>query len=374
MLSINRLFGFNQRRNLLEQKMHMALLFILMMFGVKGFSQSTVVCVSQEQGQPIDGVKIYDCKKQLKAISNEKGMFDASGICFPIFAKRYGFEDAKIFEKKDTIALSQQYYELSGVTVKPTNKMDLYDAVVAKSSDEVKKNEGVRYGQYFQAIMILNKTIGDTVYLDRNCLLAIKSENKKKSKEYSFYSEGESQSCSDLTYFLSDTASINGMLNIMPSFESNLKYDLVKTKMYALKFDENEISYVDSSRSGLKFERTEESSEKVFTAYFEDEKLVYWSSDFKLERPYENQNMFMNIDRTQKTICFDTNRYELNEVFNKMELTFFTKGNLYKLFMVQGFKENPQNKFDCSEELNDLRKHFQSIPYCESSPKYYLFE
>ena len=336
-------------------------------------SQSLMAFVSKEKGEPIYGVSLYDCNKRLRAISNEDGVVDVSGLCLPLFVKHYEFEGNEITALSDTIYLSLKYKELSEVTVKPVKKMDLYDRIVNLSSIEVKKNNGLRYGNYFQAIMVVNESKGDTSYIDRSCVLAINTENIKKIKDYAFFCKEAIQSYVPFKNQRFDTASINGLLNILPSFESNFKYDLMDANEYKLKFEENEISYVDGNLLGLKFNRKQNSAEQQITVLFDNSKLYYWNSTSAMERPYEGQNIFLNFDHTVRSYYFDTIMYELNGILNKTEVTFFTKGSLYKIFMVQGFEEDIRNKFETSKEVESLKEYFQSSPYSESAPKYYLF-
>lgn len=358
-----------------NKKKHILSLILLLLFSTNdSFSQTSIVFVNKENGQLIYGVSLFDCDKKLRAISNEEGAVGVSGLCYPLFAKQYEFMDTEIIKQEDTVYLSFKYKELSDITVKPVKKMDLYNRIINSSSEAAKQNQGIRFGNFFQSLMIVNETKSDTSYIHRSCSLAIETENNKKSKKYSLYYENAIQSYIPFKKYIFDTSAMNGMLNILPSFESNFSFDLTNIEKYKLKFEEDEISYINSDLRGLKFHRNNSSSKQEYSVYFDDSKLYYWSSDFSLDRTFGGQNMFMNIDRTVRTYSFDSSRYELSSILNKTELTFFTQGNLFRIYMVQGFEEYAGIQFELSNEVQILKKHFESLPYSDSSPKYYLFE
>ena len=363
------------KSRLSNKKKHILSLILVLFFNTNdSFSQTSIVFVNRENGQPIYGVSLFDCDKKLRAISNEKGAVDVSDLCYPLFAKQYEFKDTEINKQEDTVYLSFKYKDLSDITVKPVKKVDLYNHIINSSSEAVKKNQGVRFGNFFQSLMIVNETKGDTSYIYRSCSLAIETENNKKSKEYSLYYENAIQSYIPFKKCVFDTSATNGMLNVLPSFESNFSFDLMNIKKYKLKFEEDEISYINSELRGLKFHRNDSSSKQEYSVYFDDSILFYWNSDFSLDRPFDGQNMFMNMDHTVRTYSFDSSRYELSGILNKTELTFFTQGSLFRIYMVQGFEEEAGIQFELSNKVQNLKKHFESLPYSDSSPKYYLFE
>lgn len=351
---------------------HLLLIFIAL--STSAIAQTRLTFIEKNTKNPIYGVSIYDCNKQLQALSNEKGSVEIARLCFPVYVRHFEYETIELTKAVDTVYLTLNYNELQEITVKPINKMDLYTTIITNSSQEVLKNEGLRYGTFFQAVMIVDQTRGDTSYIDRSCAMAVKTSNQKNKKDYKLYCANEVQSFVPFKRGDFDTAVINNLLSILPSFESNFDYDLTQPKEYKLKFEEKEIKYTDGEPRVLRFDSQKPSGEKSYTACFGDSLLYNWSYLNKTNRPYDNQKLFVNFDRMFRYYSYDTSNYELNGLFNHMEMTFFTNGTLYKIYLVQGFQANDQNTFPCSTEVTHLKKHFEGLPYAKAAPRFYVFE
>jgi len=359
---------------LFQPKRRVAAFVVCLLLMHCSFSQTTITFVSKEDNKPVYGVHLYDCDKQLKAVSNEAGRVEVKDLCYPIFLKHYEFEDMEIAQPIDRIQLAFRFSELSEIEVKPVNKMELYNTIINTSSDEVKKNSGVRHGTYFQALMLVDVSKADTCYVDRSASVAIQTENDKKAKTYSLFCANARQSIQNFEKTVMDTSAIIGFMKILPSFESNFDYDLMQKKKYKLKFEENEIDYTNTTMQGLRFTRETTNAIQSYTTYFDASKLLYWSGSSVIDKPYAGQAAFFNIDEGSRTYSFDAQRYEMNGVLNKTEMTMFYNGALYKVYLVQGFREDDTDWVESSEKVTNLSSYFKSVPYSQETSRFYVFE
>lgn len=345
-------------------------------------AQNTMVCYDELFKEPISNVQVFDVKGQFIGLSNEQGKFETGSTQLPFEMKKSGFEIIKIDKFSDTVIFTPKFQQIEELTVKPVIKMDLYNAIIENSSVNVSHESSKQYGVYFQSLLMIDTKNNDTVRTDMICDLGIDKMATKKKIEYALYTsngkkkyvfsgtgEGELASSS------SDTSSFGKMLNILPSFDKNLDYDLTKTKKYSLEFEENQIKReLGDERSRLIFGNDKNVASRVVAEY-KDSILMSWMQNLSQSKEYDGKGIFINFKKMNRQVTFSENeKYEFTSIIENAIIEIGLSGVLYQIYVVKGFIEDPSRSFEMVIETKKIEDYFKDIPNSEGMESFYNFE
>lgn len=362
--------------------MKLIILFAAIVCGQVLNAQNTTVCFDKLFKEPISNVKVFDRDGQFLGLSNEQGEFETTSNSFPFELKKSGFEIVKMNSHSDTVVLSPKFQQVEELTVKPIVKMDLYNAIIETSVAHVSHESSSQYGVYFQSLLMIDTKYGDTVRAEMICDLGLDKIASKKKIDYRLFCENgrkkyvfSGSGKGELASSASDTSSFGKMLNILPSFEKNLDYDLTKSKKYSLDFEESQIKReLGDERSRLIFGNEKSVSSKVVAEY-KDSVLMSWMQNLSQSKEYDGKGIFMNFKKMNRQVEFSENEtYEFTSIIENATIEIGLSGVLYQIHVVKGFIEDPSRNFEMKTEIKKIEDYFKTIPNSEEMERFYNFE
>lgn len=362
--------------------MKVKLLFVGLLCSQLLSAQKSFICYDDVFREPISNVQIFDSKGQFLGLSNENGKFETGSDKLPFELKKSGFEIVKLTMFSDTVKLTPKFQQIDEVTIKPIVKMDLYNAIIENSSANVSHESSKQYGIYFQSLLMIDTKNNDTVRTDMYCDLGIDKIGSKKKIDYTLFTENGKKKYvfsgtgkGELASASSDTSSFGKMLNVLPSFDKNLEYDLTKTKKYSLDYDENQIKReLGDERSRLIFGDNKNLQSKVVTEY-KDSILLSWMQNLSQSKEYDGKGIFVNFKKMNRQIVFSENeKYEFTSIIENAIIEIGLSGVLYQIYVVKGFIEDPSRAFEMKEETKKIEDYFKTIPNSDDMDSFYNFE
>lgn len=345
-------------------------------------AQNSIVCYDDLFKEPISNVQVFDSKGQFIGLSNEQGKFEIGSSKLPFEFKISGFEIVKMDKFSDTIKFTPKFQQIEELTVKPVVKMDLYNAIIENSSTKVAKESSKQYGIYFQSLLMIDTKNNDTVRAEMICDLGIDKIGSKKKIDYVLYAESGKQKYvfsgtgnGELASASSDTSSFGKMLNILPSFDKNLDYDLTKTKKYSLEFEESQIKReLGEERSRLIFGNDKNVTSRVVAEY-KDSILMSWVQNLSQSKEYDGKGIFINFKKMNRQIVFSENeKYEFTSIIENATIEIGLSGVLYQIYVVKGFIEDSSRTFEMKTEVKKIEDYFKNIPNSAEMESFYSFE
>ena len=347
-------------------------------------AQKSITIVDANSKLPVADVQVYNSTGSFAGISNDDGKFKALDSQFPLKMKHYAYETRTGIAFADTIYLQPAYQDLSEVQVKPVNKMDRYNEIIEHSSSLANtaptgsdqtlfRNIG---GVYYKSVLIVNQDTKDTVRIDATCDLQINVEKSKKSADYGFLcSNGSKIYYESKNYSGSlDTSVVARCMAFVPKFEKNLKYDLIDTKPYKLKFEEEKISLgLEGDYQLMTFEENGKRSEQ-YNVLFKELQMKLWEFKTYSNKEYDGGNIFVDIDFISNDVVFGGSEelYFFNELQNKTQIEMVAGGDKYLIMAVQGFIKtdiNPEKRIESKPE-----DYLEEIEYSNSNAQLYNFD
>lgn len=348
----------------------------LLLFQLKAFSQQ-VVQLQNEDGKSVSMAYVYDCNNDFIGITNDNGKLEISQACLPIKISHYAYKNHQTEAVNSPIILSVKFQDIEEVAVTPIVKMDLYSAVIEHSKEQLTTDETPIFGTYFETFMLIDDKKNDTLIITKTCQMAIQKENGKKKNSYSFYThEGQQMYQTFSTSQTRDKDSIKmyeASSKLLPKFASNFEYDLKNTKKFKLNYDENEIRRYIGESTVLKFEKGKGTTTKTHEVEFKDSVLSFWSMVNFGNKEYTGQVIFINFDEVEKSLTYGGKMYQLNQVLNKMRLSFAYQESFARISIVNGFIPDEAVKFEISDPVSSIAAYFEGIPFTENVPSYYQF-
>ncbi|MBL4862471.1 MAG: hypothetical protein JKY09_05575 [Crocinitomicaceae bacterium] len=347
-------------------------------------AQNSVVFYDTLFNEPISNVQVFNANSEFIGLSNELGVLVLQDNNFPFEAKCGGYQIRQLNAMEDTIVLDPKFQKLDEVKVSPVNKMKLYNEIIRNSSDNVHRSSGVSYGVYFESLLIVDSQNNDSIRVDKICDLALERSFNKKKFDYNFYCENgrksyvfSGSSNGVLSKESSDTSVVVKMLRMIPEFEKNLEYDLIKTKKYNLKYDENEITReVGEDVSRIRFENTDE-FKSIVSIKYHDSILYFWRDNRNRthRKEYDGNGIFFNINKTERQVEFgETNGYFLNTIIVNTQLDLGVDGVLYEIYLVKGFIYDDSISFELSNKIEKVEGYFNNLNTENELNSFYNFE
>ena len=345
-------------------------------------AQSSIVCYDGLFKETISNVQVYNAQGQFIGLSNELGQFELRGRKLPLELKKSGFDIVKLTSFVDTILFNPKFQQIDEVSIKPIVKMDLYNTIIEKSSSRVSMESNKQYGIYFQSLLMIDTKYNDTVRADMICDLGINKIGSKKKIDYTFFCENGKKKYvftgtgkGELASASSDTSAFGKMLNVLPSFDKNLDYDLTKTKKYSLDFEENQIKRdLGDDRSRLTFGKEKNLANRVVAEY-KDSMLLSWVNSLSQSKEYDGRGIFINFKKMNRQIVFnESEKYNFTSIIENATIEIGISGVLYQINVVKGFIEDPSRTFEMKTETKKLEDYFKSIPNSTEMERFYNFE
>ena len=352
------------------------LLFVSM--SLASSAQKTMVFYDSIYHVVIPKVQVSNTENGFVGLSNTDGAVVLHGINYPLQAKHFGYQTADIVASTDTFYLVANYQEIEEVVLRPVNKMELYTRILENSSEQVSRGDGVLSGTYFESVMIINPSKKDTVFLNNSCDMIIQKAFDKKKYKYQLYcSSGQRNyrkgQYSTLEDF--DTTVMNKMLSFLDPFRKFLKYDLVSTKPYKLKFEEDQIKReMEGELYSLTFEEQEKFNKQVVAEY-KDETLFTWEAEVLSNKIYDGEGLFANRKKDAQYIEFSNDpEYFLNSIIANGILQVAIDGEFVELHVVKGFLHDSSVEFELKSPYKQVKDYFENIEYSNESIGFYKFE
>lgn len=340
-----------------------------------GVCQQTTIFYDEIYNVGVPNVQLINATGEFIGLSNNSGKIEFEDTHYPLVTTHFGYESVSINTQRDTVFLTPKYQELDEVEIKPVNKMDLYNEILEHSSGIIDRTSGVVSGTYFESAMVVYKT--DTVYLDNICDMAIAKEFNKKKYSYSIHCENGRRNyrneSTDMTDF--DTSLMTTCLKFVRKFKDNFKYDLVSTKSFNLKFEENEIERnVEGELHRLTFEN-EAKDKSLVSAAYKGKKLYTWDNSQISSKQYDGKGLFVNYKRFNRYHEFgDDPNYFFNTIIVNGLVQIAVDGKFIEIYVVKGFIKNDAISVKLDVPVKNVEDYFEYIPYSEENTKFYTFE
>lgn len=362
--------------------MKVGILIIALLIAGNVFSQKQVVFYDPLFTETVSNVQVFNQMKQFIGLSNESGVLLVSSKDFPIEVKRAGYEIITVSTYQDTIELKPKFQEIAGVSIKPVNKMELYNSIIETSSGLVDKSSARLNGIYFESMLMIDGINQDTIRVDKLCDMSVAKVGSKKKIEYALYCDDAKKSYvftgsgkGELSGLSSDTSKVANLLKIIPTFDKNLEFDLMKTKKYELDFEESEISRsVGESMSRMVFKSGGE-YKKLVTVDYQEKVLNSWVSKTTRDRTYDGKGIYINFTKSERQIEFNTmDAYGFSTIIDNAKIDLGTDGVLYEINLVKGFIQDDSVVVESTEEVKKMNDFFNSVIITEDLARFYTFE
>jgi hypothetical protein len=370
------------------------LLFLVVLKSNLIYSQNQVVFYDTIFKEAIPNIYVFNAMEEFIGATNKKGQLIISKQNFPIRIEKAGYQHQVFHSISDTCFVSIRIQDLASVDVKPVDKLKLYNKLIKNSSKEINRKPHLINGTYFESLVLIDKNANDTIYLDKTCDLAIKGFMNKKRIDYRFYYDNPKSSLrakiSDVCFlkrFIEDTSVLSNMLNMVPSLNKLLRYNLDQTKPFKLKYEEAQIerNILDSLHifDFVKVNEKKKYKQKV-KAWFLDKKLVLF------ERPFISDNMFsfsgntMGFPYTNTYVEFDVNNgygirnFHIEKVlFMELDKGKKSSSNSVSskidLYLVRGFVSSKELKDVPTKPIKKIDDVFKNLPYSKRASSFYNF-
>ena len=345
------------------------------------FGQKSVVFYDNEFKIPVRNVQVFDMHEQFIGLSNSEGKLSINNSALPFVLKCGGFKIDTISLASDTVFLTPKFQVITEMTAKPVVKLMLYEAIIEKSNGLLNRKNESLFGRYFEAMMIVDTKNKDTVRADLLADMAIKKAFKKKHYTYEIFlkngTKGYKFTDNDgkLAKNASDTASFMKMLNVLPSFEKNFDYDLINTKPFKLKYEENKIQRIlGADFDKLIFEEQDKLNEKIIVEY-SDSVLMKWRKTIHQNKVYDGSGIFMNFNTMDKDLSYGSiDEYGLKGIIENNIIEIGLNGILYEIYLVKGFLPDETKEFELVDSAKSIKAYFESIQNLDSGNHFYNFE
>ncbi len=353
---------------------------LLLLYGAVAFGQTKTVVFDREYG-PLEHAKAFDFNHEFAGVSNERGELELQKTGYPYEIKCVGYESQIVKGFADTVFLQSKFQQLEEVNAKPVDLMELYNAILEKSSATIDHNASVRYGTFFESILLIDTKYHDTIRMEAVCDLAIEKDAFRKKPEYVLYcangKAGYEITGSGRGPFANteDTVTYARLLAAIPSFDKYLDYDLVKTKKYELKFEDKEITRdLGAPRNRLHFAHADKRSALVDVEY-RDSLLYFWRNKELHEKEYDGSGIFVNYKVNKQMIEFsEDSSYEFRSIIGSGLIQIGLTGVLYEIYMVKGFIGDESRKFEKAEPVKKVEDYIDTLPLGRHMPPFYNFE
>lgn len=354
-------------------------LWMVFLFGTSlVFGQQRVVFYDISLNEVVPKVQVVSKSAGFVGLSNENGAIALEKADFPVECRHFAFEIKTLPSFTDTVYLTPKYQELEEVALKPVNKMELYNEVIAHSSEQIDRSSSSIPGFYFESVMIVNTTAGDTVFLDNFCDLILQKSASKKKIDYAVMAANgmkyfENESAGEMKDF--DTSLLNTCLKFVDPFDKNLKFDLSSTKSYALKYDEEEIlRNTEGDLHRLIFQNEKKYETKVEVAYL-GRRLYTWDSKTVREKPYNGEKIFVNYKRFGRYIEFgDEPFYFFRSIIVNGLVQIAVDGTFLEIYVVKGFVRDDERMREASQPVKSVEEYFKSLSTGNEKFRFYNFE
>ncbi|MDX2360202.1 MAG: hypothetical protein QNK23_05320 [Crocinitomicaceae bacterium] len=358
--------------------MKYCILFLLISVSQLSNAQKTMVFYDSIYHVSVPKVQVSSTENGFVGLSNANGAVALQDVSYPLQAKHFGYQTGTIAAYTDTFFLVANYQEIEEVVLKPVNKMELYTRILTNSSEQISRSNGILSGTYFESVMIINPSKKDTVFLNNSCDMIIQKTFEKKKYSYQLYCangqrnyrKGESSTLEDF-----DTTVMNKMLSFLDPFKKYLKYDLVSTKPYKLKFEEDQISReMEGELYSLTFEEQEKFNKQVIAEY-RDETLYTWEMEVLSNKIYDGEGLFINRKKEAQYIEFSNDpEYFVNSIIANGILQVAVDGEFVELHVVKGFLQDSSVDFELNSPYKQVKNYFENIEYSNESIGFYKFE
>ena len=369
------------------------LLFVLLKSNLI-YAQKKVFFYDTIFNEAIPNIYVFNSMDQFIGATNKKGHLSISKNNFPIRIEKAGYQNQVFKPFSDTCFVSIRIQELASVDVKPVNKLQLYHKWIKNSSKEINRKPHLINGTYFESLVLIDKNANDTIYLDKTCDLAIKGAMNKKQIDYRFYYDNPKSSLrakiSDACFlkrFMDDTLVLSNMLNMVPSLNKLLRYNLDQTKPFKLKYEEAQIERktLDSLHifDFVKENEKKKSKQKV-KAWFLDKKLVLFERPLIWDRVISFAGMKMAMPFSNTYVEYDVeNGYGIRN-FHVEQVVFleFDKGkksssnsasDKIDLYLVRGFVHSNNSDAIPSKPIEKIDDIFKNVPNSKRASSFYNF-
>ncbi|MCH2230737.1 MAG: hypothetical protein MK105_10370 [Crocinitomicaceae bacterium] len=362
--------------------MNKVVLVIAVLLSLNSMAQKKVVFYDVLFDEPVSNVQVFNRNSEFIGLSNESGGLVLRDNDFPIDVKRGGFQLLKVEGFMDTVVLTPKFQEISGVDIKPVNKIELYREIIKFSSQLVDKSSVRLNGIYFESMLMIDAKNQDTIRVDKLCDMSIYKAGSKKKIAYTLYCDDAKKNYSfsgtgsgELSDLSSDTSKVGNLLKIIPEFNKNLEYDLIKTKKYDLDFEESEIKRsVGEPMSRLVFDDDAEYKKHVVVDY-EGRKLHSWVKNVTRDRTYDGKGIYINFTKSEHQIEFETEvLYGFSTIIDNAKIDLGTDGVLYEIYLVKGFIQDDSVVVDSNAEVKKMIDYFKSVENSNELARFYTFE
>ena len=362
--------------------MKSGVLILVLTVATSVFSQKQVVFYDSLFTEVISNVQVFNQDHKFVGLSNNYGSLILVETDFPIEAKRVGYVATTIPSYQDTIELSPKFQEIEGVDIKPVHKMKLYNSIIESSNEIVDKRTSRLNGIYFESMLMIDGVSQDTIRIDKLCNMSIYKVGSKKKIKYTLFCDNASKSYAftgtgngTLSGVSSDTSNVANLLKIIPTFDNNLEYDLIKTKKYALKFEEREITRsVGESMSRMVF-RGKGDYEKIVTVDYQKKVLHSWVNRVTRDRTYEGKGVYLNFTKSERQIEFNTTgTYGFSTIIDNAKVDLGMDGVLYEIYLVKGFLQDDSVRVTSTFEVEKMNDFFNSVNSSDGLARFYSFE
>lgn len=362
--------------------MRIGFLVFVLFLSTNLIGQNSVVFYDALFVETVSNVQVFNAEKKFVGLSNASGGLVLSESDFPIQVKRAGYEVVFINSMIDTIELTPKFQEIAGVSIKPVNKMELYNSIIEASSDKVDKTTGRLNGIYFESMLMIDAANQDTIRVDKLCDMSISKVGSKKKIDYTLYCDDAKKSYQftgtgngELSGVSSDTSKVANLLKIIPTFDKNLEYDLVKTKKYDLDFKESEITRsVGESMSRMVFSGGGE-YKKLITVDYQDKVMHSWVNRTTRDRAYDGKGIYINFTKSERQIEFNTvEGYGFSTIIDNAKVDLGTDGVLYEIYVVKGFIQDNDVEVTSTDAVKKMNDYFESVANSDGLARFYSFE
>ncbi len=341
------------------------------------FGQSKIIFFDSISKLPVWNAAVFNSSNELVALSNEIGEVKIQNQVFPLFVKVFNYEMLKMLEFKDTFYLVPKMKQIEEVKIKPIDIPLMYQNMIKESNKKavLDKNTLVS-GTYFQSVLIIDLTSGDSAFLTKICDLDIrKMHDSKKIKYKLFPSSGRKLYWTTSNQKSFDTSMLQLWLNTIPKFNSLLNMDLSDIGKYEINFKNKEIKN-RSEKSFSVFENKGESSVNYKIGYQQN---FLESYEFAiLNECNKNSNMATCVPKYVISAQFrnDSTSHYLSNCYRSRDYNFQVNAKKYIIKMHQGFIENQSKPTNETIEYKDIEDYFETFPF-DTNADYmnlYLFD
>lgn len=358
------------------------------------YAQKKVFFYDTIFNEAIPNIYVFNSMDQFIGATNKKGHLSISKNNFPIRIEKAGYQNQVFKSFSDTCFVSIRIQELASVDVKPVNKLQLYHKWIKNSSKEINRKPHLINGTYFESLVLIDKNANDTIYLDKTCDLAIKGAMNKKQIDYRFYYDNPKSSLrakiSDACFlkrFMDDTLVLSNMLNMVPSLNKLLRYNLDQTKPFKLKYEEAQIERktLDSLHifDFVKENEKKKSKQKV-KAWFLDKKLVLFErpliwdrvisfAGMKMAMPFSNTYVEYDVENGYGIRNFHVEQVVLLEFDKGKKSSSNSASDKIDLYLVRGFVHSNNSDAIPSKPIKKIDDIFKNVPNSKRASSFYNF-